>query len=402
MLERLDEIGGPSSHNNYPWGWTMAGNTPFKRWKREVHQGGVADPCIVSWPGRIGASAGAIRHQFTHAIDVLPTVLELAGIEAPELIESVPQSRIDGTSFAYLLGPDGAAAAERHDTQYFEMFGSRAIYHRGWKAVTYHPVGPIYDDGLDPNAPFHADVWELYDLRRDLSEVHDMAAAEPERVERLVDLWWQEAERNDVLPLDNRVLWTLAHPKPDWRRPRDSFRYFQGGAQVPEPVAVNVRNRSHRMTVEVELPEGEVGNGVLLALGSVLGGWSLHLLAGRLRYVHNLYGKHLDVVESPGVLLPGRHLLGFSFDKDDGLGGKAELSVDGAPVASGVIERFTPTGFNGVGVGLTCGYEWGPAVGTGYEAPFSFNGRILRAEVETTGPVVRDPIAELAAILSEQ
>lgn len=402
MLERLDEIGGPSSHNNYPWGWTMAGNTPFKRWKREVHQGGVADPCIVSWPGHLGASAGAIRHQFTHAIDVLPTVLELTGIEAPELIESVPQSRIDGTSFAYLLGPDGAAAAERHDTQYFEMFGSRAIYHRGWKAVTYHPVGPIYDDGLDPNAPFDADVWELYDLRRDLSEVHDMAAAEPERVERLVDLWWEEAERNDVLPLDNRVLWTLAHPKPDWRRPRDSFRYFQGGAQVPEPVAVNVRNRSHRMTVEVELPEGEVGNGVLLALGSVLGGWSLHLLGGRLRYVHNLYGKHLDVVESPGVLLPGRHLLGFSFDKDDGLGGNAELSVDGAPVASGVIERFTPTGFNGVGVGLTCGYEWGPAVGTGYEAPFSFNGRILRAEVETTGPVVRDPIAELAAILSEQ
>ncbi len=226
MYARRGEIGRPSSHNNYPWGWTMAGNTPFKRWKREVHQGGVADPCIVSWPSRLAANAGEIRHQFAHAIDVLPTVLELTGVVAPDEIESVRQSPIDGTSFGYLLGPDGASAPEQHVTQHFEMFGSRAIYHRGWKAVTFHPVGPLYDDGLDPNASFEDDVWELYHVAEDLSESRDLAGEEPARVAELVALWWEEARRNQVLPLDNRVLWALTHPKPDHRRPRTRFRYF--------------------------------------------------------------------------------------------------------------------------------------------------------------------------------
>ena len=402
MYERLEEIGGPSTHNNYPWGWTMAGNTPFKRWKREVHQGGVADPCVVRWPRRLSASAGGVRHQFAHAIDVLPTVLELARIDLPAEIESVPQSPVDGTSFAYLLGVAGAGARERHVVQYFEMFGSRAIYDRGWRAVTFHPVGPIYDDGLDPNASFDDDVWELYHVAEDLSESRDLAAEHPERVASLVELWWDEAWRNQVPPLDNRVLWTLVHPKPSARATRDVFRYFPGAAQVPEAVAVNVRNRSHALDVEVSVPEGVIPDGVLLALGSALGGWSFHVLGGRVRYVHNLYGKERHVIDAEGLLQPGRHRVGFRFEKDDGLGGRATLSCDGAVVAHGVIPRFTPSGFNGVGVGLTCGFEWGPSVGEGYCAPFPFNGDIVRATVEVTGPVVRDPLAELAAILSEQ
>jgi len=401
MHARLDEIGGPLSHNNYPWGWTMAGNTPFKRWKREVHEGGIADPCIVAWPGA-GWDAGAVRHQFAHAIDVLPTVLELAGIEPPAVIDSVDQSPIDGTSFAYLLGVDGASEPGRHETQHFEMFGSRALYHDGWKAVTFHPVGPIYGDGLDPNAPFDDDVWELYHVAEDLSETRDLAAAEPERLAAMVQRWWEEAARNQVLPLDNRVLWTLAHPKPDHRAPTDRYRYFAGGAQVPEAVAANVRNRSHALLVRVEVPEGTVPEGALVALGSALGGWSLHLLGGRLRYVHNLYGKERHVLAAERPVGPGRHLLEYVFTKDDGLGGPAELRCDGEVVASGVIPRFTPSGFNGVGAGLTCGYEWGPAIGDGYRAPFCFNGLILEATVETRGPVVRDPLAELAAILAEQ
>ena len=402
MYERMGEIGTALSHNNYPWGWTMAGNTPFKRWKREVHQGGVADPCIVSWPARLGGAAGGIRHQFAHAIDVLPTVLELAGVEAPAEIESVHQSTIDGTSFAYLLGPDGASAPERHVTQHFEMFGSRAIYHRGWKAVTFHPVGPLYDDGLDPNASFEDDVWELYHVAADLSESRDLAGEHPERVAELVALWWDEARRNQVLPLDNRVLWTLAHPKPDHRRPRSRFRYFPGVAPVPEQVAVNVRNRSHAITVEVRVPTGVVPEGVLVALGCALGGWSLHVLEGRLRYVHNLYGKEHQVIEAEGLLPSGDHSVTFAFEKDEGLGGTAVLGCDGQTVAEGTLPRFTPSGFNGVGVGLTCGYEWGPAVGPGYLAPYPFNGLITEAYVDTTGPVVRDPLAELAAILAEQ
>jgi len=402
MYDRLDEIGGPLTHNNYPWGWTMAGNTPFKRWKREVHQGGVADPCIISWPLRLSDSAGGIRHQFVHAVDILPTVLELAGIDLPDEIECVPQTHIDGIGFGYLLGPEAATAPEQHLTQHFEMLGSRAIYHQGWKAVTYHPVGPIYGDGLSPNAPFDDDVWELYHVAQDLSEMHDLATQYPERVAEMVELWWNEAERNQVLPLDNRVLWVLTNPKPHHHRHRSSYRYFAGGAQVPEPVAVNVRNRSHAITVQFDVPPDVTPTGVLLALGSALGGWSLHLLDGRLRYVHNLYGKERHLIEAGDLVGPGPHTVRFTFDKDEKRGGAAALLVDGETVAEGVIRRFTPSGFNGVGVGLTCGYEWGPAVGEGYEAPFVFNGTITHAEVEVTGPVVRDPLAELAAIMSEQ
>ncbi len=400
MFERIGEIGGPLTHNNYPWGWTMAGNTPFRRWKREVHEGGVADPCIISWPAA-GAEAGGIRRQFAHAIDIAPTVLELAGITPPDTIDGVAQTALDGTSFAYLLPPGGAMSAGRHETQYFEMFGSRAIYHRGWKAVAFHPIGPLYDD-QNPNASFDDDVWELYHVDEDVSESRDLAAQQPGRLRELVGLWWQEARRNQVLPLDNRVLWALVHPKPDRRAPREVYRYFPGGAQVPESAAVNVRNRSHALLARIVVPAGRAADGVLLAMGSALGGWSLHILDGRLRYVHNLYGKERHVLESAETISSGPHQVELAFTKDDGPGGAAVLRCDGREVGRREIPRFTPSGFNGLGAGLTCGYEWGPAVGTGYAAPFAFPGTIVYAAVETRGPVVRDPMAELEAILSEQ
>ena len=405
MYRRLDEIGGPLSHNNYPWGWTMAGNTPFKRWKREVHEGGVADPCIVRLPAGLrsggAAAVGTVRRQFAHAIDVLPTVLELVGVEPPAEIDGIEQSHLDGTSFAYVLGEGGAEEHGRHRTQHFEMLGSRAIYHDGWKAVAYHPVGPIYDDGLRSNAPWEEDVWELYHVAEDVSEVHDCAAEFPEKVSELVSLWWEEARRNDVLPLDNRVLEVMVH-KHDRRRPQETYRYFQDGAQVPEWVAVDVRNRSHAMAVTVDVPQGVVPSGTLLALGCGLGGWSLHLLDGRLRYVHNLHGQRLYEVLADAALESGRHDLEFRFEKDERMGGQATLIVDGRTAGQAEIRRFTPVAFNEVGIGLTCGYEWGPSVGGDYEAPFAFNGAILRAEICATGPVVRDPVAEVAAILASQ
>lgn len=402
MLTRIDEIGGPSAHNNYPWGWTLAGNTPLRRWKREVHQGGVMDPCIVSWPARLSGCAGGVRRQFAHAIDVLPTVLELAGIEAPATVDHVPQTRLDGVSFAYLLGPEGAEAPGRHHTQHFEMLGSRALYHRGWKAVTFKSVGPLYDDGLDPNAPFDEDVWELYHVAEDPSETNDLAAEHPDRVADMVDLWWQEAERNDVLPLDNRPLHALVNLPPSRLRDRTAFRYFPHGAPVPEPVAVNIRNRRHRIVCDFEAPTEGPCEGTLLALGSVLGGWALQVHGNRPRYLHNLYGKELHVVSSTVALNPGRHHLVLDFRTTPGLGGEASVELDGEVVGEGPIARCTPSGFSGTGVGLTCGYEWGPAIGGDYAAPFTFNGTIHRVTAEVFGPPDRDPLAEIAAILSDQ
>jgi arylsulfatase len=281
------------------------------------------------------------------------------------------------------------------------MFGSRAIYHRGWKAVTYHPVGPLYDDGLDPNAPFDDDVWELYDLTTDLAETRDLAGERPELVAELVDLWWRQAAANDVLPLDNRVLWALLNPRPDRRPDRDGQRLFPGGAQVPEAMAVDVRGRSHRIAVTVDVADGPAPEGVLVALGSALGGWSVHLRSGRLHYAHNLYGKERTTVAADTGLGAGRHDLEVHVERHDP-GAEVTLRCDGRVVGHGAVARYARAGFNGVGAGLTCGYEWGPAVGTGYEAPFPCTAVIVRAELVARGPAVRDPLAEIEAILSAQ
>ena len=402
MYDRIDDIGGPNIHNNYPWGWTMAGNTPFKRWKREVHEGGVADPCIVRLPaGRRAAAGGGIRRQYAHAVDIAPTVLELAGLAPPTEIDGITQTHLDGTSFAYALGDGGGELPGRHLTQHFEMLGSRAIYHDGWKAVAYHPVGPIYGDGLRANAPWDDDVWELYRVSEDVSESHDLAAQFPEKVVELVALWWEEARRNDVLPLDNRVLEFIAH-KHDHRRYQETYRYFQGGAPVPEWVAVDTRNRSHDITVTVDVPDDVVPDGTLLALGCSLGGWSFQVRDGKLRYLHNLHGQRLYEVVASTTLGSGRHEVTFRFEKDELLGGRATLMQDGVEVGTGEVKRYTPVAFNEVMIGLTCGYEWGPAVGKDYDAPFAFNGTIARAEVTAIGPALRDPVAEVAAILASQ
>jgi arylsulfatase len=395
---RIDELGTATAHNNYPWGWTMAGNTPFRRWKREVHQGGVADPCIVRWPNGI-ASRGEIRHQFTHAIDVVPTVLELAGIEPPASIDGVAQSPIEGTSFAYLL--DDAGAPERHTTQYFEMLGSRGIYHDGWKAVAFKPIAAMYDDGLDPDAPFDDDVWELYHVAVDLSECDDLAASEPAKLAELVDVWWREARAHNVLPLDNRPLAALLAPRRA-ASTRTRFVYWPGGAIVPESVAADVRNRPHVITAEVELDDGVPASGVLLAMGSVLGGWSLHVLDGCLRYVHSYVGRDRFVVASDTRVEPGAHELGFRYSTAGDFRGTGALLIDGVVVGEAEIPRITPVRYSITGGGITCGWEHGPAIGEGYEAPFRFTGRLRRVVVEVDGEPHRDPQAELQAILSEQ
>ena len=398
MVARIDELGGPTLHNNYQWGWTMAGCTPLRRWKREVHEGGVADPCIVHFPTRI-ATRGELRRQFVHAIDVAPTILDLAGITPPTVIDGVEQKPLEGTSFAATF--DDAGAPTR-DTQYFEMLGSRAIYHDGWKAATFKPIAKaMYLPDDDPDMPFDDDVWELYHVAEDFSESTDLAAEHPEKLQELIDLWWREAERHQVLPLDNKLFLAIMDPPPTGIPHRTRFEYRPGGGRVPEELAAEVKGRSHVVTAEVEIPEGGA-EGALLAQGSILGGYTLFVQDGRLQYVHNYVGReeHHLVAEAP--LTPGAHALTFAFDSD-GLfkGGRARLEIDGEVVATADIARFTPMRFSITDAGLTCGEDSGSAVTARYRPPFPFTGTLHRVLVDVAERDEIDPDAAVEVALAE-
>ncbi|HEY1636693.1 MAG TPA: arylsulfatase [Acidimicrobiales bacterium] len=390
-LQRIDEIGGPYCHNNYPWGWTVAGNTPFRRWKREVHEGGVADPLIVHWPAGIGQS-GAFRRQYVHAIDLLPTVLEVLQLDAPEVLDHVHQRPIDGTGFAASFTDAGAPA--RHETQYFEMFGCRALYHRGWKAVTYHPI-------QDTRLGFDDDHWELYHVDADPSECHDLAEQRPAKLRELIERWWTEAGRNQVLPLDNRPFSELVFERPAAIPARARYVCRPGAAAVPETVAVNVRNRSHAITADVEIPSSGAA-GVLVAQGSGLGGWSFFVANRRLAYVHNFVSLEEHRIRSDVELSPGRQELGFQFARTGEHEGTGRLLVDGQVVGEGRIPRFTPTRFSLTGAGFTCGYSDGLPVTREYQAPFRFTGRIIRAVVDVDGVAFTDPEGEAGAAIASQ
>ncbi len=398
-LDRIDDIGGPLCHNNYPWGWTVAGNTPFRRWKREVHEGGVADPLIVHWPAGIG-DPGTLRRHYVHAIDVLPTLLEVLRIPAPDAIGGVDQSPIDGISFAPTFSDP--RAPDRHTVQYYEMFGCRALYQDGWKAVTYHPI-------QDTSVSFVDDAWELYHVAADASECHDLGAAEPDRLRRMVDRWWEEARRNGVLPLDNRPFSDFVQDRPVLVPPRSRYEYLPGAASVPEIVAVNVRNRSHRISTRIELPEpapggpgGTPAEGVLLAQGSGLGGWSLYLSEGRPAYVHNFVSLIEHHTEAVDTLAPGRHEVVFFFERTGEHRGVGRLLVDGVEAGTVDIPQFTLNRFSLTGAGVTCGYGNGLPVTRRYEGTFPFTGRILEASVEVDGPPSVDPEAEVRDALTSQ
>ncbi|TMK65279.1 MAG: arylsulfatase [Actinobacteria bacterium] len=382
-LARIDEIGGPYCHNNYPWGWTVAGNTPFRRWKREVHEGGVCDPLVVHWPSGIHA-VGETRRQFTHAIDLVPTVLEIAGIEAPAIVDGFAQRPIEGTSFAYAF--EDAGVPERHTTQYFEMFGCRGLYQNGWKAVTYHQI-------QDAARTFDDDYWELYHVDLDPSECHDLAAAEGARLRAMIDQWWIEAAKHQVLPLDNRPMSSFVLERPHAFASRDRYVYYPDTGLVPEIGAVNVRNRTHVITAEVVVPP-DGADGVLLSHGSALGGWTFFVLDGCLHYAHNFGARTIERVDSHEPVPPGAHRLSFRFDKTGEHQGRGSLLIDDRVVGENEITRFTPMRFSLTGGGLKCGESDNLPVVRDYEAPFRFTGELHRVVVDVEGPEYRNPFAE--------
>jgi arylsulfatase len=325
-------------------------------------------------------------------VDIAPTVLEIIGVPAPATIAGVEQRPLEGISFAYTLS--APEARDRHVTQYYEMFGCRALYHEGWKAVTYHPI-QASAPGLDMVG------WELYQVETDLSECHDLAAEEPGKLQELVERWWVEAARHQVLPLDNRPFSSFVLERPRHPPPRHRYVYYPGAAPVPEAVAVNVRNRSHSVTAEVDV--GDAGaEGVLIAQGSLLGGWVLYVKDDELRYVHNYVGLEEHRVHAPARLGPGAHTVGFRFTKTGEHRGVIALLVDSTVVGEGEIPRFTPTRFSLTGAGLTCGRDEGLPVAEDYRPEFPFAGTLRRVVVEVDGAPFVDPEAEARTAIARQ
>lgn len=389
-MARLDEIGGPKSNTNYPWGWAQVGNTPGKRYKQNTHGGGIRDPLIVNWPAGIH-DAGGIRTQFHHVTDITPTLLEIVGVHPPELLNGVAQMPVHGESLAYTFDAGNRELPTRKQSQYFEMYGSRAIFSGGWKAVTFHKPGTPFDD----------DRWELYHLDSDFSECRDLAKEQPERLARMIELWWTEAGRYGVLPLDDRraQLWT---PSPRTRTPRNRERYvlYPPVAHMSGEVAPSLGNRSFTVTAELDRPAAGM-QGALFALGSGNNGIAFYVLGDRLVFDYNLFATHYKAVSDRPIPV-GVSTVSVTFEKL-GERGRATLKIDG--VACGQVE--VPKVLRMISsYGMDAGRDAGSAVSDDYQAPFDFQGTIKRLVFDMPRRPKRDErearAAQQASDLSRQ
>jgi arylsulfatase A-like enzyme len=408
-LAALDELGGPKYFNHYAWGWTFAGNTPFRRWKRETYRGGVSDPFIVHWPKGIKAK-GEVRHQFAHAIDMVPTVLEALGVEPPEQIRGVTQSPIEGISFAHTF--KDAKAESNHHTQYFEMFAHRSIYHDGWRAVCPFP-GPSFTEAKsffgqlplteEKLRELDAKGWELYNLKEDPAEAKNLADTNRDKLIEMIALWYSEAGKYNVFPLDSRGTMRFSDERPQLTEERKTYAYYPRTQGVPENVAVKVLNRAHSLTAELEIPKGGA-EGVIVCHGSNIGGYSLFIKDKKLHYAHNYVGAEEYDVASTEDVPEGRVQLRFEFEptgkpdlaKGKGTPGRAQLYINGKLVGQADIPVTVPL-MIGLGGGLTVGRNPGSSVSKLYNPPFEFTGKIFKVTADVSGKMIQDREEEMKA-----
>jgi arylsulfatase A-like enzyme len=392
-LPYLDDLGGPRTYNHYPTGWACAFNTPFKLWKRYSNwEGGTADPMIVSWPARITSTG--VRRQFTHAVDIVPTIYECLGVEPPEVVKGYTQFPLEGISFvAAFDDPDAKTGKE---TQFYSMGGTRAIWNKGWKAAAVSNAAP------DNWAGFERQRWELFDTENDPSECHDLAAENPDKLQELIGLWWSEAGRYGALPLDSRgVVEILTTERPQLSKPRTRYVYYPDSSEIPESVAPNIRNRAYTVAVEVTIDTEEAG-GVLFSQGARFGGHALYVKDRRLKYVYNFVGLQEQVVESTEEVPTGHVVLSASFEREgDSMPaeGTLTLHIGDQAVGEGTI-RTQPGKFSLAGEGLNIGKDGGEAVTDDYpgDSPWAFvGGTIHKAAVDVSGDAFVDLAAEAKA-----
>jgi arylsulfatase A-like enzyme len=382
VVRRMDELGGPTTFNHYPVGWAHAMDTPFQ-WTKQIasHFGGTRNGMVISWPARI-KDKGGLRTQFSSVIDIMPTILEAAGVPAPTSINGVAQKPIEGTSLAYSFAD--AQAPSKHTTQYFEMFGNRAIYHDGWVAATTPGVAP-WDTAAEMQGRLPAVLdyqWELYNVKEDFSEANDLASKEPAKLKELQDLFWSEAEKYHALPIENgRINRFDVSNRPSLTTGRDEFVYFPGLVRIPEGAAPDVKNKSYQIQAEVVIPQSGA-DGMLLTHGGRFAGYGLYLLKGKPVFTYNLAGVARYSVAGKETLKPGAHTSLFDFKYDGGLGkgGVGTLQVDGKTVASNRIERTLAFRLS-LDETLDCGEDTGTPVTEDYQVPFKFTGELKKVTV---------------------
>jgi len=381
-LKHLKEWGGPSTYPHYSWGWAWATNTPFRKWKQIVTRGGTSDLCIVHWPKGIKAR-GDIRHQFVHAIDLVPTTLEVLKLKMPSSINGVGQAAIEGVSFAATL--DNPKAPLPREAQYFEMLGSRAIQLDGWRA---HVGAPNWPSG-EPTTAEYLDKapWMLFNLNEDFSEADDVADKHPAKLEQLKQLWFIQASKYKVFPVDSSLQLRLITPRPQMSAPRDKYIYFPGTGEVEASNAADVRNRSHSIAAEVEIPK-QGARGVLLANGSTFGGYSFFINKDqKLQYSHNYVGVKEYKVISKQKVPSGKVRLRMEFKKTGppdfkigkGAPGAVTLFINDRVVGAGKIPATCPIGYSLSGDGLSIGRDTLSAVSLDYMGSnFPFTGGVIR------------------------
>jgi len=383
MASKIDELGTPSSYNHYAVGWAWAMNSPLQ-WTKQVasHWGGTRNGTIVHWPKGIDEQGG-LRTQFTHCIDVAPTILEAAGLPEPTTVNGVQQSPMEGTSMLYSF--NDADTPERHDLQYFEMFGNRGIYHKGWSAVTKHRTPWVMVGGA--LAAFDDDVWELYDGGVDFSQARDLSAEQPERLHELQRLWLIEAVKYNVLPIDDRTAERLNPElagRPTLIRGSSQLLYA-GMGRLSESSVVSIKNKSFSVTAEIDVPEGGA-EGVIIAQGGRFGGWSVFVSGGRAKFVYNVLGIQSFATEAESQIPAGRHQVRMEFAYDGGglaKGGDVTLYYDGENVGTGRVGATQPLIFSADET-TDVGYESGTAVSPDYTPQSSrFTGRIHWVKIDT-------------------
>jgi arylsulfatase A-like enzyme len=395
-LAAYDDWGGFSTYPHYSWAWAWAGNTPHKLWKRYTWLGGTRAPLIVQWPGHV-AHPGGIRAQFAHVIDLMPTVLAAVGLDAPDAVDGVAQQRLDGTSLLSIL--EDADSDEVHQTQYFEMLGSRSIFHDGWKATTNHISKGVLDEEelAVGSRSFDEDRWELFNLTEDFSEATDRAGEEPERLERMTTLWSAEAGRNQVLPISDGFLDRFGSLIPATWPPGSSQTYLPGGGPVHDE-SVPLLWGGFTLTAEIDALGLET-QGVICAMGDWFGGYALYVVDGVASFTFARAADAL-VLNADTPLEAGRRTIGVSyrFGGDEGPG-QMELTVDGHCVDVAVVEGILPFALQHGGAGLRLGHDSGFPVSARYQPPASFTGVVHFVRIETPGALTPTPADEVRTAL---